>query len=122
MLWSRIPVEQIKAIGRGTTGFYKDLAKRLQGGEEPQIHVIRIVMEDCEPCWFVVIEGESGSKLCGVDKTNIETMAALVPIFLVEFVQSVRHELAEVFAIEGFEKGVELLVPFQKKYRGGKPS
>ena len=41
---------------------------------------------------------------------------------MVEFVQHVRAELAEVFAIEGFEQGVELLVPFQKKYRSEKPS
>lgn len=79
-------------------------------------------MEECEPCWFVVIEGESGPRLFAVDKSNIDTMAALVPIFLVEFVQHVRHELSQVFAIEGFEKGIELLVPFQRKYKGEKPS
>jgi hypothetical protein len=79
-------------------------------------------MEDSEPCWFVLIEGCSNSKICGVDKSNIETMAALVPILLVEFVQHVRAELSEVFAIKGFEEGIELLVPFQKKYRSEKPS
>src|ERR1700690_2305045 len=118
MLWSIIPFDQIRAISRCAPGFHKDLARRLQGGERPQIHVLRIVLEDADPCWFVVIYSDSGSKPCAVDKTNIETMAALVPIFLVEFVQNVRHELAEVFAIEGFERGIELLVPFQKKYRG----
>ncbi len=122
MLWSRIPIEQIRAISRGASGFHKDLAKRLQSGEEPQIHVVRIVFEECEPVWFVVIEGESGQKLCGVDKSNVETMAALVPILLAEFIQNVRHELKEVFAIDGFERGVEMLVPSRKKYRGEKPS
>ena len=122
MLWSRIPFEQIRAISRGSPGFHKDLAKRLQNGDNPQIHVLRLVLEDAEPCWFVVIYSESGSKICGVDKSNVETMAAIVPLFLVEFVQNVRAELAEVFAIEGFERGVDLLVPFQKKYRGEKPS
>ncbi len=122
MLWSRIPYEQIKAIGRGVPGFHKSLAKRVHEGEEPQVHVIRIVMEECEPTWFVVIEGESGPKLFGVNKANVNTMAALVPIFLVESVQHVRAELSEVFAIEGFERGIELLVPFEKKFRGEKPS
>ncbi len=84
--------------------------------------MLRIVLEDCEPSWFVVIYGNSGSKICAVDKSNIETMAALVPIFLVEFVQHLRAELAEVFAIEGFEPGIELLVPCEKNYRKGKPS
>ena len=79
-------------------------------------------MEGSEPCWFVLIESETGSKICGADKSNLETMAALVPIFLVEFVQHVRAELAEVFAIEGFERGIELLVPMQRKYKGEKPS
>ena len=79
-------------------------------------------MESSEPCWFVLIESESGSKICGVDKSNIKAMAALVPIYLVEFVQHVRAELSEVFAIEGFEKGIELLVPYQKKFRGEEPS
>jgi hypothetical protein len=122
MLWSIIPFDQIRAISRGSPGFHKDLARRLQGGEEPQIHVLRIVLEDCEPSWFVVIRSESGSKICGVDTSNIETMASIVPIYLVEFVQNVRHELAEVFEIDGFEKGIEMLVPFEKKYRGEKPS
>jgi hypothetical protein len=49
-------------------------------------------------------------------------MAALVPILLVEFVQHVRAELPEVFAIEGFERGVETLVPSLKKYKDEKPS
>ena len=85
--------------------------------------MLRIVLEDTDPSWFVVIYSESGSKICGVDKSNLETMAALVPIFLVEFVQHVRHELADVFAIEGFERGVELVFPFQSKYKGSeKPS
>ena len=122
MLWSRIPFYQIRAISRGSPGFHRDLARRLQSGEEPQIHVLRIVMEGSEPCWFVLIESETGSKICSTDKSNLETMAALVPIFLVEFVQHVRAELNEVFAIEGFERGVEMVVPFQKKYRGEKPS
>jgi len=98
------------------------LAKQLQAGEEPQIHVLRIVLEGCSPSWFVLVESESGSRLFGADKSNIETMAALVPIFLVEFVQNVRHELREVFEIEGFEKGIEMLVPAQAKYRDEKPS
>ena len=79
-------------------------------------------MDECEPCWFVLIESQSGSKICGVDNANIETMAALVPIFLVEFVQHVRAELPEVFAIEGFERGVDMLVPTLRKYRNEKPS
>ena len=122
MLWSRIPFDQIRAISRGSPGFHRDLARRLQGGEEPQVHVLRIVMEGSDPSWFVLIAGDSSSKLCGVDKSNIETMSALVPIFLVEFVQHVRAELSEVFAIEGFERGVDLVVPFQGKYKREKPS
>ena len=122
MLWSRVPNEQIRAISRGARGFHTDLVKRLQNGEEPRIHVLRIVLEDTIPCWFVVVDSESGIKTCSVDKANIETMAALVPMFLVEFVQHVRAELAEVFAIEGFERGVELVVPMQRNYKREKPS
>jgi len=122
MLWSRIPIDQLRAISRGAPGFHKDLARRLREGEEPQIHVVRIVFEENEPCWFVLIESQTSSKICGVDKSNIDTMAALVPILLVEFVQHVRAELPEVFAIEGFERGVETLVPSLKKYKDEKPS
>jgi hypothetical protein len=122
MLWSQIPIDQIRAISRGAPGFHKDLARRLHEGEEPQIHVVRIVFEECEPCWFVLIESQNSSKLCGVDKSNLDTMAALVPIYLTEFVQHVRAELPEVFAIEGFQKGVEMLVPFQRKPKKEMPS
>jgi hypothetical protein len=122
MIWSRIPIEQIKAISRGAPGFHKDLARRLQEGQEPQLHVIRLILEGCEPSWFLYVESESGSRLFGVDKSNIDTMAALVPIFLVEFVQHVRAELPEVFAIAGFERGIEMLVPLQRKHSSEKPS
>ena len=122
MLWSRVPIDQIRAIARGAPGFHKDLARRLRAGEEPQIHVIRIVFEESEPCWFVLTESQTGSKICAVDKSNIDTMAALAPIYLTEFVQHVRAELSEVFAIEGFERWIEMLVPFGKRYRGEKPS
>ena len=117
MLWSRIPIDQIRAISRGAPGFHKDLARRLHEGEEPQIHVLRLVQEECDPVWFVLIESQTCSKICGVDKSNIDTMAALVPILLVEFIQHVRAELPEVFAIEGFEKGVEMLVPLRRKHK-----
>jgi len=122
MLWSRVPIDQIRAIARGAPGFHKDLARRLREGEEPQIHVVRIVFEESEPCWFVLIESQTGSKICGVDKFNVDTMAALVPIYLTEFVQHVRAELPEVFAIEGFEKGVEMLVPLQRRHKKEMPS
>jgi hypothetical protein len=94
---------------------------RLESGEEPQLHIIRLVLEDCEPSWFILIEGNSGSRTFAVDKSKIDTMAAIVPIFLVESVQNVRHELAEVFAIDGFERGIEILVPYRKNYRDEKP-
>jgi hypothetical protein len=70
----------------------------------------------------VLIESQTSSKICGVDKSNVDTMAALVPILLVEFVQHVRAELPEVFAIEGFERGIEMLVPSQWNYKREKPS
>lgn len=123
MRWSIIPFGQIQDINRGCSGFVQALSACVLSGSEPDVHVTRVATSTgSKPLWSVEVIGDGCLKRLDVDVTCIEAMTAIVPIYLVEFVQSVREELGEVFEIEGFERGVDLVVPYQAAYMEERPS
>jgi hypothetical protein len=122
MRWSVIPFEQLKAIDWGCHGFARALAKCIQDGNAPDIYIIRVAPEGHTPRWYVEIRADNYRQQFIVDMTRFETMAAIVPIYLVDHVQSVREELKAIFEIDGFEEGVDMVIPFQRTYKGEKPS
>lgn len=70
------------------------------------------------PRWYVSV----GRRVLLLDSTDLEVMAVVVPILLVDLVHELQEELSEVFAIPGMNEGVEKLVPFLRSFKKEKPS
>lgn len=120
---SHIPLPQLEAIAIGALGFREALLGPIEDGIDPDLRVLRVAPEGHAPRWYIEVRGRDGARnQLIVDKSNRTTMAALVPIYLVDHVQSVREEMADVFALDGFEEGISKLVPWEGLYRPGKPS
>ena len=122
MRWSLIPYERLCAIDLGCRGFARTLAKCIQQGDEPDIHVIRVIPESGKPLWFVEVRSGGNCRQMVVDMSGLETQAAVVPIYLGELVQRIRDELGEGFETAGFIEGVNKLVPFRQLHGAEKPS
>jgi len=122
MRWSLIPYERLSAIDLGCRGLARSLAKCILHGDEPDLRVHRVIPENSKPQWFVEVRAGDTHQQFAVDMSKLETQAAVVPIYLVDHVQRIREELSEVFEIDGFKEGDDIVVPSQRIHGAEKPS
>ena len=122
MRWSVIPFERLKAIDLGCSGFARAVAKCVQQGDEPDVHVLRVAPQNGKSHWYIEVQAGCSRTRFEIDMSRLETQAAVVPIYFVDHVRRIREELSEVFEIDGFMDGVNRVVPFRQIHGGAKPS
>jgi len=122
MRLTKIPFERFKAIDHGCRGLARALTKCIQQGDEPDLRVLRVIPENGKPLWSVEVRAGGTHQQFAVDMSMLETKAAVVPIYLVDHVQSIRKELSEVFEIDRLLEGVNWVVPFGQLHGAGKLS
>ena len=122
MRWTLIPYERLSAIDLGCRGLARSLAKCILQGDEPDLRVHRVIPENGKPQWFVEVRAGCARQRFEVNMSRLETQAAIVPIYMVDHVQRIREELSEVFEIDGFKEGDDIVVPFPRIHGAEKPS
>jgi hypothetical protein len=105
-----IPHAHLRAIFNGSPGLKQVADTSLKFGYEPDLRVNRHV---CGAAirWTIELLTPLGTwGPYDVDMSRLDTAVAIVPIFLVEVTGDLRRELPEVFIIDGFYEGVELVL------------
>lgn len=113
-----IPQDRLLALASGCPGFLDALVGEVEPHDNPVLRVLRVASPIGKPRWYLAV----GTRVLQLDSRNIEAMAAAVPIYLVDLVHELQHELAPLFAIPGMNEGVEKVIPFIRTLKRDEPS
>lgn len=114
-----LPLPQLRAIARACPGLLEAITFVVQEGVDPSLRVLRVAPLGEGPRWYIAV----GKQTLVLDSSEVEAMAAAVPIFLVDLVEDVRAELKPLFADGAMQAEIDKLIPFGPRWRnGGCPS
>lgn len=115
-----IPLGQLRAVARACPGLLAAVTTAVEKGTDPEIRVLRVATRGEVPRWYLEV---SKHEVLVLRPDDIEAMAAVVPIFVVDLIDEIRTELAPLFADGTLDAEVTKLIPFGPRFGGrGEPS